>query len=179
MSDEELEGAYTLSEIDNLIKEEFEKEFKGYKRLENDEKSIYFDYQSKLDSEKSSWVGPFTASAQRIVLRRDERILISNGDGGLAVGVYFCDVITYRARISLPSNAVGRVDVPTPSGYNNLTDLSIGITTYQNTGPSGTELVAETTTIFVKYNLLGQTLNRTIPNNLQDGFPYTYYYITF
>jgi hypothetical protein len=173
-----MENVYTLNEIDNLIKEEF----KGYKKVEDLSKSLrskVIPKSTDLKQVLSGLTGPFTANAVQSKIRSNEKVILSNGDGGLATGVYICDIYMFKAEISLPLNSVGMAEIPNPVGYNNLNEQVLGITSYTNSSATKNEFIVYTLTIHVKYNLLGQYINRVIPTTLQNGFNYTYYYVTF
>jgi hypothetical protein len=123
--------------------------------------------------------GPYLAKAVKTRNQKDIKIALSNGHGGLATGIYFCDVYVHKAVISLPLNTVGRADIPNPVGYNNITNQESGITTFMNSSQTKNELIVYTTTIHVKWNILGQSINVVIPNSLPNTFNYKYYYLPY
>lgn len=173
---------YTLAEINKLIQKEYED--KGYKQIEilnNTELKALKEKHLNLDEKNDitqTMQGPYTAPAVQTRLQKNKKIIIANGEGGLATGVYFGDVYSFKAEIQLPPNSIGFPEVPDPVGYNNLASFELGITSYTNNGSNGTELIIHTYTIHVRFNELGQHINKVIPTALQDGFDYTYYYIT-
>lgn len=114
---------YTLEELDDLIQQQFEEEYKGYTKIENvndylKNKTTTSDTDIK-NSEKALPV-PLSVQAIKTKLQENYRIILTNQEGGLATGTYFCDLYVHKAEVNLPPNTLGLAYVPNPVGYSSL-----------------------------------------------------------
>ncbi|TXD82198.1 hypothetical protein ESY86_15310 [Subsaximicrobium wynnwilliamsii] len=170
----------TLEDIDNMFKEEFKdyEEVKISNKLEIDglkNKSLLKDENLNRSPTLN---GPFTVNAVQSLVFSNKKILFSGGQGGLATGIYICDIYKFQSVVSIPLNGAPAADLPTPSGYISASSQTVGINEYTNTTQTSKQYVIATWMINVKYNLNAQFINIDLPNTLQNGFDYTYYYFT-
>lgn len=96
------------------------------------------------------------------------RKLVLSGVSGLASGVYFCDVYSFSLSVNIPNGSVGRINSFTTEGYVNFTTQERGFTQGVSTTASGTFLNGNTYYLYVKSNILGQQINRQLPQTGQS-----------
>lgn len=164
------DAVYTLKEIGDLIQQELENEYKGYTKIE----SLNDYIGSNVAATDQAKTVLLYVQSFRSRIQQDQFLVLANGDGGLATGIYICDIYQHKAEVELPPNRYALAEVPNPVGYNNISQQVLGITQYINSGPTGNKLVILTYTIFVKSNMLGQNINITLPSDIGYGFYYAY-----
>jgi hypothetical protein len=120
--------------------------------------------------------GPYDIYTSATKIYSDRKLFLS-GIPGLASGVYFCDVYNFPLSVSIPTGAVGRINSATTEGYVNFTTQVRGFNQGVSTTPSGTFLNGNTYYLYVKYNILGQQINRQLPQTGQT-VKFNYEYIT-
>lgn len=126
------------------------------------------------------WTGPnyVTGSLRRIA--EDQRITITNAEApSLATGVYICDVYTVYAEVTLPSDAIARIDLAsmTRYGYSNWTTKTRGVLYNQAIGPNGNVVAMTTYSVLPKYNILGQAVGApAVPAGDLTGLQFVYSY---
>ena len=172
-----MDDAYTLEEIDDLLRQQVEEDYKGYTKIEIPDEYLEGKSTSKELDPKDGALGSkgnLTVESVRRRIRENDRIVISSGDGGLATGVYLCDIYEHRAEVDLPPNTFALADEPDPVGYSSLSPQVRGIVQSIRSNPSGNRLVVFTYTIVARFDLSGRLINRTIPTTLPAGFDYTY-----
>jgi len=104
---------------------------------------------------------------------------------GIAPGTYLCEFWTVSALVDLPNNLLAARAIYTPnSGYlsfephNNKETLGVRYSTLTNNGNNS--LSMSTNYFVIASNVLGQKINKTIPNqSLKDNnYEFSYQYIT-
>lgn len=142
--------------------------------------SIYIGDKEGIEKAKtipmSEWEGPFQATASRIVGYSDLQHFVDYVPG-LAATLYWCDFLVFRATTSFPAGAVAYVEEPTTVGWTDFIHGFPGVSgvTVRQTSTGNIEI--ETHTIHIKNNTAGQSIDIEFPQELSDGFDYTYYYI--
>lgn len=94
-----------------------------------------------------------------------------------ATGVYYADIYQYYMKIELPAGAVASyingIDNP---GYSNWQSQTIGYNKTEATENGKNYLVANTYTMVLKYNTLGQLVNAVVPAaSGPKTFSYSYF----
>ena len=173
--------ALTLEQVDSIFNEEFKDyvKIKPLSKLEIDafkNKSILKDGNTKRAPVLN---GPFTLDAVQTLVTANKAIVFGGGQGGLSVGTYICDIYKFQSTVNLPINSAPYIIQPTPVGYISASSQTLGVSELTNTTSTNKQYVLATWMIKVKYNIIGQTINVNLPNILQNGFDYTYYYFTF
>lgn len=93
-------------------------------------------------------------------------------------GVYIADVYNYYLRAQLPSEAAtGWVESVDNPGYSNYTTQTIGFNSNMSTANGNKYVVANTYTMVLKYNMVGQLVNAVVPA-ASGPKTFTYYYLT-
>lgn len=111
-------------------------------------------------------------------LTNQKIIYAGNSNGYPTPGVYYADIYNYYMKVQLPDDATGKVvSVETP-GYSNYGSQTVGFN-YSTTSENGkTYLVANTYTMVLKYNSIGQALNIVLPA-VSGPKTFSYKYIIF
>lgn len=93
-------------------------------------------------------------------------------------GVYIADVYNYYLRAQLPAEAAtGWVESVDNPGYSNYTTQTIGFNSNMSTANGNKYVVANTYTMVLKYNMVGQLVNAVVPA-ASGPKTFTYYYLT-
>ncbi|MCD1115679.1 hypothetical protein [Chryseobacterium turcicum] len=93
-------------------------------------------------------------------------------------GVYMSDVYNYYLRAQLPAEAAtGWIDSVDNPGYSNYTTQTIGFNSNMSTANGNKYVVANTYTMVLKHNMVGQLINAVVPA-ASGPKTFTYYYLT-
>lgn len=126
------------------------------------------------------WVGPnFITGALRLIAVNQNLTITNSEAPSLPTGVYVCDVYALSAEVTLPSDAVARIELAsmTKYGYSNWTTRTRGVLYNQAVGPTGNVVGMTTFSILPKYNILGQQVNApAIPAGDLTGVQFAYSY---
>jgi len=158
-------GAIEYDEISKFIvkSSDYKKQYKGLKQEINDFKMFNLEI-----------FGPYDIYASPTKIYSNRKLIII-GVEGLASGIYFCDVYNFPISVQIPNGSIGRVNSAIPVGYINFTTQERGFMQGFAITPSGTFIKANTYYLYVKYNILGQQINKQLPENGQTvKFNYEY-----
>lgn len=175
-TDFNLEQAITLNELGEMVNEKItlskDDLLQNISELPSADRAKISEADSNL---MNGWIGPFQAQASEIILYENELVYI-NDLPGLATGYYICDYLLYRAVESIPPGSFAKVDDPVPVGWTDSVNRIPGVSVSTT---SGGIVYMNTITLHVKSTYIGQSVDSYFPNQLTDGFNYTYYYYDF
>jgi len=109
--------------------------------------------------------GPYYIKASLNKAYSNKEILITSSQiPGIPTGYYFCDIYYCSASVLLPDNYLKvAVNSPTISGFTDVSKFSRGVNWIMSTTGAGTSLVMSTYTIYINYNVLGQSIGKEYP----------------
>lgn len=127
------------------------------------------------------WNGPFSITGSIRRIAEEQRLLITNAEAPtLATGIYIVDVYVITAEVTLPADAIARIDLSLMPkyGYSNWTQKIRGVVYNQAVGPNGNVVAMATYSVLPRYNIAGQQVSApAIPagdlTNMQ--FVYSYF----
>lgn len=129
------------------------------------------------NSVPDGYLGPFYSQGNEIKVKSNIKMAITAKKYGLAQGTYICDVYKVKNTIVLPEDAIaGRILFPNPAGFSDYTKQTEGVNwNLTTTSNDQLSIVWDFYTVFVKYNLAGQTIAKEIPlDGEKIKVPYCY-----
>jgi hypothetical protein len=179
--------ATTVDTANRIESNEFTKNLLGSSFITTEGKALSPTTKEKMIAEftavnkKAPTVhGPYTATVA-VPGANPTDVKISYAQVGSTypgTGVYIADVYNYYLRAQLPAEAAtGWVESVDNPGYSNYTTQTIGFNSNMSTANGNKYVVANTYTMVLKYNMVGQLINAVVPA-ASGPKTFTYYYLT-
>jgi len=126
------------------------------------------------------WNGPFSITGNIRQIASNQEIFISNTESPtLASGIYFVDVYVITAEVTLPADAIAKLELALMPkyGYSNWTQKIKGVLYNQSVGPTGNVVFMSTYSLLPRYNSAGQQVSApAIPAGNLTGMQFVYSY---